>query len=507
MKHVSVTNQQVIPIASIPCIDYVDFREEVLYLHKKKDVHCVSYFGYPEDRQHYRFICCLADDQAGLINILSYRRRQDEAAPLLSLTSALPAYHLYERELSENFGLHFFDHPWAKPLRYAHNRYDRSADPAQYPFARIQGDETHEVGVGPIHAGVIEPGHFRFLCQGENVLHLEIQLGYQHRGVEALFLTKEKLIQRTILAESVAGDTVVGHTLSFVLAMEKLYGITPPDHLAVSRSLALELERIAIHTGDLSAYCHDLAYQLGSEVLGALRTPVINFFQQWCGNRFAKGLIRVGYTPYPLTADLKEKLLTLLNTFEQRFEEVTVQLFSMPSLLNRVEKTGVLTQHQAESIGAVGMCARSSGMKRDIRTSHPFAAYNVLPVVSEQLTSGDVYARGVVRRKEVLASVQYIRQLLALVASESEQMSAVYKNNDRQKLAADSFVVSLTEGWRGEIAHCAVTGEEGRLIHYKIKDPSFHNWMGLALAVRNNEISDFPICNKSFNLSYCGHDL
>ena len=168
-------------------------------------------------------------------------------------------------------------------------------------FFNIESEELHEVGVGPIHAGIIEPGHFRFICNGEQILHLEIQLGYQHRGIEQLFLEKKKLLQRVTLAENIAGDTVAGHTVAFVNLWESLCNFQPGRDLQLARTLALELERIAIHTGDLSAMCTDMAYQLGSAVYGRLRTPVINYFQKWCGNRLAKGLIRAGKNNFPFT--------------------------------------------------------------------------------------------------------------------------------------------------------------------------------------------------------------
>ena len=166
----------------------------------------------------------------------------------------------------------------------------------------------HEVGVGPIHAGIIEPGHFRFICNGEQILHLEIQLGYQHRGIEQLFLEKKKLLQRITLAENIAGDSVAGHTVAFVNLWESLCKYHPERDLQFVRTLALELERIAIHTGDLSAMCTDVAYQLGSAVFGRLRTPVINYFQTWCGNRLAKGLIRAGKNNYPFTDEISRAI-------------------------------------------------------------------------------------------------------------------------------------------------------------------------------------------------------
>jgi len=494
----AVKNNQLVSLASIPVWDYDKFLERNTALLADEHCHCVHYFAFPQGKR-LRLFCCIADDAQGAILLSS--AQVDTSRPLPSFTAHRLAFHTFEREIHENFGVEYTDHPWLKPLRFPHNRSDRQSGIANYPFFRIDSEELHEVGVGPIHAGVIEPGHFRFICNGEQILHLEIQLGFQHRGVEPLFLEKKKPLQRLTLAESIAGDTVAGHTVAFVNLWERLCGYRAGANLQFARTLALELERIAVHTGGLSALCTDVAYQLGSAVFGRLRTPIINFFQVWCGNRFAKGLIRAGGNRYPFTAALAGQLQQVLAGFEPDFEEMCAETFTLPSVLGRFEKTGVVTHEQASAIGAVGMAARVSGVQRDIRASHPHDLYAMLghqPIVKHH---GDVYSRAQLRRREIEQSIGYIRRLLEQVPAETDQPPIA------DQPAAESFVLSLTEGWRGEICHCAITDERGELALYKVKDPSCHNWLALALAVRNNEISDFPVCNKSFDLSYCGHDL
>jgi Ni,Fe-hydrogenase III large subunit len=194
-----------------------------------------------------------------------------------------------------------------------------------------------------------------------------------------------------------------------------------------------------------------------------------------------------------------------MDDYEKRYSEMADEMFRLPSVANRFERTGVVTEEQARLIGAVGMAARTCNVKRDIRASHPFEAYKMIPYEPAVLDSGDVMARALLRKLEIDSSLAYIRNLLALL--EKENRPVLPKLVQEQPLKPDSFLLSLSEGWRGEIAHVAVTDSEGKLAHYKVKDPSMHNWFALALAVRNNEISDFPICNKSFDLSYCGHDL
>lgn len=501
----TIRNQQHIRLSDIPVISYGEFHNEVISQMNLPHMHCVNYFGY-DMGERLKFICCLANDEDSAIKIYSHELVKKEKMQLTSITREIYAFHVYEREMTENFGVEFIYSPWDKPVRYAFNRADRKKVINNYPFYKIQGDELHEVGVGPIHAGVIEPGHFRFLCNGETVLHLEIQLGWQHRGVERLFLSKPSLIQRTVLSESIAGDTAVGHSAAYVGVMESLGSVNVNERLEIERAIALELERVAMHTGDLGNMNIGLAYQLASSVFGTLRTPIINYTQTWCGNRFGKGLNRVGGTHYPFTEELADKLMTLLDFFEKRFNPMAERTFGLPSVLMRLENIGKVTERQMRLIGAVGMSARMAGVERDIRKTHPWGEYRNFAIDTETVEEGDVWARAILRKKEVTISVEYIRDLVRKLKKLSDPSLKPTAEKDLA-LAPDSLCLSLVEGWRGEICHCAITDHEGKLAHYKVKDPSVHNWMALALSLRDLEISDFPINNKSYNLSYCGHDL
>jgi len=498
MNYISIKNNQTILLSDIPESNYEYFYEMITNLVVGRiERHCVNYFGYKVGN-NVKLICCIADDLTHEIFLSTCL--VNKAHELESFSSQLLCFEKFEREIHENFGINYIDHPWLKPVRYA-NRDDQSQTINNYPFFSINSEELHEVGVGPIHAGIIEPGHFRFICNGEQILHLEIQLGYQHKGVEQLFLKKKKLLQRATLAEGIAGDTVVGHSVTFAHVWESLCDFEASRDIEFARTLALELERIAVHVGDLSAACTDVAYQLGSAVFGRLRTPIINFLQEWCGNRLAKGLVRPGQNQFPFSPVLAERLKHILDIFEPEFKEMAEKLFTLSSALSRFERTGIVSNDDAVKIGAVGMAARMTNLDRDIRSSHPFSLYSELnhePILKRH---GDVYSRIQIRRKEVEQSLKYIRKLIANVPT-------IYSENKISKEPqSNSFCLSLVEGWRGEICHCALTDRKGDLMIYKIKDPSFHNWLALALAVRNNEISDFPICNKSFNLSYSGHDL
>ena len=498
MNYLTIINNQCIPISDIPELAYNDFFEtNTSLITENTENHCVNYFAFPVASK-LKLICCIADDNLHEIFVSSCLvNRHDK---LLAFTSKLFCFEKFEREIHENFGIEFTGHPWLKPVRYSFNRFDKSKKIENYPFYSIESEELHEVGVGPIHAGIIEPGHFRFICNGEQILHLEIQLGYQHRGIEQLFLENKKILERATLAESIAGDTAVGHGVAFAHAWESLCGFERTRDIDFARTLALELERMAIHTGDIAAICGDIAYQLGNSVLGRLRTPMVNYFQEWCGNRLAKGLIRPGKNQFPFTEELAKRLYHVFDVYEPDFNEINKQLFGLPSVVSRLERTGVVSNDDIKNIGAVGMSARMSNLERDIRKSHPFGLYKEIehaPIIKRH---GDVYSRVQIRRQEVGQSMQYIRDMM-------KNIPKIEKTKELQKPKANAFTISLVEGWRGEICHCAITDSQGELEFYKVKDPSFHNWLALALSVRNNEISDFPVCNKSFNLSYCGHDL
>jgi Ni,Fe-hydrogenase III large subunit len=489
-------------LSRIPVLDYDVFHSQVIHLLKDEANHCLNYYALAKNGK-LKFFFCMANDTDHSMAFLSHEH--DRASLVLkSLTPACNQLHIFEREIHENFGVEFDGHPWLKPVRYPHDRADKLKIMDNYPFFKIESEELHEVGVGPIHAGVIEPGHFRFICNGEKVLHLEIHLGYQHRGIEKLFTEKDTALQKCILSESIAGDTAIGHALAHVQLIESLAGIEVGDTLQIERCIALELERIAVHIGDTAALCADVAYQIGQVVCEALRTTIINTTQLWCGNRFGKGLVRPGGSHYPLNENVINGIESVLENTGMRYRDMTDTIYTMPSVLARFDEIGTVTRRQALAIGAVGMAARTCNLARDVRASHPFQFYKKYPVKPVVLETGDVLARGMLRNLEVHESIKIIQDLIGLWKLKKNVIKPPDYN---YVLKPGSLAVSLVEGWRGEICHIAITDETGKIIHYKVKDPSFHNWMALALAVRGQEISDFPVCNKSFNLSYCGNDL
>lgn len=419
-------------------------------------------------------------------------------------------FSMFEREIAEQYGLRPLGHPWLKMVRYHRNHTGREdvfandyqADiPGNYDYFQVEGEAVHEVGVGPVHAGIIEPGHFRFQCAGEEVLHLEIQLGYQHRGVEQL-LTKVPQKRLPILCESIAGDTTIGHNLCCCQSLEALAGLTVAPGAGIVRTVALELERIANHIGDLGALSGDVAFNPPAAYFGRIRGEFLNLLLTLCGNRFGKSLLRPGGLTQAMGGEQRKIIVDKLKELRPEIVGVSDLLFSAHTVLGRFENTGTVSRQMAAQLGLVGYCGRASGLDYDVRASFPIELYDQLPAHINQVTNGDVYSRAMVRREEIIHSLDLIEALLAMEVETAQPVGM-----KDHPLAPASFVVTMNEGWRGETAHCLLTDDTGRLIRYKVKDPSFHNWTGLAMALRNQEISDFPLCNKSFNLSYCGFDL
>lgn len=489
-----------VELKDIPEVEYAALYEDLKERLQEEHYHVAHYFARTEENR-LKFYLILLDDKEQKIMISSFAMEYYDDIALPSLTALHPQMHPFEREITELYNVEFDSMPWNKPLRFPYNRRNRNSTMDNYPFYTIEGESLHEVNVGPIHAGIIEPGAFRFICNGENVLHLEIALGYQHRGVENEFCSTNNRLHQTLLAESIAGDSAVSHSVAFSYAMEKLTHRVDKN-LDLERTVALELERMAMHIADTGALCTDVGYQLGQVACEALRTVTINTTQAWCGNRFGKGLIRPGGTNKPLTSEKIGMILSNVKDVRRRYNEVREDIKSSPTLLARFEQCGLVPKAEMARIGGVGMAARASGVKRDIRSSHPYGAYLDTKHESVVKRQGDVMARLMVRCKEVLQSADNIIRLLSAYTPTVEA-----RPDYDSPLKAESLAVGLIEGWRGEICHVAITDKEGNIETYKVKDPSLHNWLGLAIAVRSEGISDFPINNKSFNLSYCGHDL
>jgi Ni,Fe-hydrogenase III large subunit len=496
-----LSNGQAMDVKSVSSMAVDDFLEYVVGA-AEHGARISALFGQPIEKNRVRLWAVLSEDSKSLILPL-YTDLTEDRYP--SLTPRCPQAHWFEREIFEQWAIEPEGHPWLKPIRF-HAPYRQSTAETGAPreigvtdFFRVEGEEIHEVAVGPVHAGVIEPGHFRFQCHGENVLHLEISLGYQHRGIERMLQGGPN--QRTIhWMETLAGDTTVGHATAYCRTVEALNGAQVPARAQVLRGVALELERISNHTGDLGALSGDVGYLPTLSYCGRIRGDVLNMTGLICGNRFSRGLIRPGGMAFDVDPSMAEELLARLDAAEKDLNVAVNLLWNTSSVMARFEGTGTIGKEVCDIIGLVGPSARASGCDRDIRRDMPDGIFQLAQIPISTWESGDVFARGYVRWLEIQRSISFIREQL-----QSLPGGAVH--SEVGPLAPSRIAVSLVEGWRGEICHVALTDEEGRFARYKVVDPSFHNWFGLALALRDQQISDFPLCNKSFNLSYCGHDL
>jgi Ni,Fe-hydrogenase III large subunit len=330
-------------------------------------------------------------------------------------------------------------------------------------------------------------------------LHLEIALGYQHRGIEEA-LTGGPHRATLSQMETVAGDTTIAHATAHATLLESLAGTEAPLRAQWLRAIALELERLANHTGDMGALANDVAFLPTSSACGKIRGDFLNLTALMCGNRFGRGLVRPGGCRHDLEPARATQLLERLQIALADTEQAVAWFWDAASVRARFESVGTVFPGQASEIGMVGPAARACGLVRDVRYDHPAGWHRFAQAPVAVWPDGDVFARAKVRTLEIQRSGQYL----------CEQLAAPAEGELRGELpppAPDTFAVALVEGWRGEVCHVALTDAVGRFRRYKIVDPSFHNWTGLALALRGTAISDFPICNKSFNLSYCGFDL
>jgi Ni,Fe-hydrogenase III large subunit len=484
-------NGEAVPLQAIPELPVPAWRDTVLEA-VDGGARLAALFASSADE----LTAVLAHDGTSQLSV-TRARLSEPRYPTLS--SDCPQASLFERAIAEEAGIQPEGHPWLKPVRFS-----RPGGPPVgcADFYSVEGPEVHEVAVGPVHAGVIEPGHFRFQCHGERVLHLEISLGYQHRGLEAA-IRSGATKRRIHYAETAAGDTTVGHATAYSEVVEALTATPAPARAQALRAIALELERLANHTGDLGALAGDVGFLPTASYCGRLRGEWLNLTAELCGSRFGRGLVRPGGTAFDLDPDRASRMVERLDAAMRDLCASVELLWGSPSALARFEGTGALSADQAREIGLVGPAARATGLSRDVRLNHPTGLYRFVQVPIARWPSGDVFARAWVRWLEIERSAEFVRGLLAGALPEGPTRVRV---GDRP-LAPDRLCVSLVEGWRGEICHVAVTDPAGSLSAYKVIDPSFHNWTGLALALRDQQISDFPLCNKSFNLSYCGVDL
>ncbi len=432
-----------------------------------------------------------------------------------SITPRVPQAHWFERRIQDLFGIRPEGHPRSKslilheawpeqfhPLREALTEApDDNAVRRRYKFLDVQGDAVYEIPVGPIHAGIIEPGHFRFSCLGEVIQNLEIRLGYQHRGVEQQ-LTQISWRHSRHLAEAASSDSTVGNAWAHALALEQILGLSAPPAAQDLRALALEIERLASHAGDLGGVSGDIGFAPGAALFGILRGRVLGIAELVTGSRMQTAYVLPGGVARGLDPGQRDTLLVAIDGVAREFERTIPLLMENPGTLERMEGTGTVRQSLARDFGMVGPVGRACGVEYDVRYAFRQQPYSSLPWRVASAEGGDVLARVRVRVDEFRASLVMVGALLQRSAARDE-----YRVDVPDTLRPNRIGVGIIESWRGELVHLVYTGEDGLISRYCIKDPSFNNWTGLAIAARGQLLGDFPLCNKSFGLSYSGNDL
>ncbi len=451
----------------------------------------------------YLFVAGRPDRRVELVLTTS---RDAPSIPSLAAIS-FPAGR-FEREIRDLYGITPIGHQLPRRLVRHHHwpqgwhpmRSDAGPPPPfgspdePFPFLAVEGPGVYEIPVGPIHAGLIEPGHFRFSVVGETILKLKARLWFVHRGIEKL--AEGRLLADAVpLAERVSGDTTVGHSLAFCLAVEEAMDWPVPAQAQVMRAAALELERLYNHVTDLGALCNDTGQGLLNAHALRIREGLLRLNARVAGHRLLRGVVFPGGAAMRAVPAIGE-----LDEIAADVEEVVGLAVNHSVVSDRLRGTAILTARQAADIGVVGYAARASGIDIDARRDHPFTE-TTIGVEAATTTTGDVMARFLVRAEEFQASVTLLRHLLDLVGP------GEIANREPTWTTQSASGVGLVEGWRGTIAHRVELSADKRICRLKIVDPSFLNWPALPVALEDTIVPDFPLANKSFNLSYAGNDL
>ena len=411
-----------------------------------------------------------------------------EGAKYLSVTPDIPCASIYEREIYETHGIYPMGHSDMRPLRSG------PSEGGTIPHNNVFGDGIFEIPVGPIHAGVIGPGHFRFSVAGEPILMMKAYLGYSRRGVERL-MEASASADNTMIAERISGDNAVAHALAYLQTVEQDTDI--PERARLIRTVMSELERIHNHLGTIGGIASDASLAVPAAHAGMLRENMLRLNERVFGHRQLWGMLRIGGLSKDIPKIALDNVEREVVKAGSDAEEVVNIMIRSPSFMDRAQTTGRLSAEDAVRLRAVGPVARSSGVNYDVRKTRPYAAYGMVALDVPTSPGGDVYARLTVRKKEIKESVSVILQCINMMKGGPVRTEA---------RTEDGFYTGITESPRGETVHCAHI-DNGRITRYKIRDASFPNWPALECAALGNIMPDFPLVNKSFDLSYSGNDL
>jgi Ni,Fe-hydrogenase III large subunit/Ni,Fe-hydrogenase III component G len=483
------------------------------HLYKKWNARLVSVFADDarEQEQAFHLFYVFALDAAHAFFILRVPVAP-ENAQFPSLTNAIPAVNWQEREIQDMFGLKLVGHPgprrcalhddWPEvyPLR---KDFDLRTElpPFQgerHKFRTVEGEGVFQVPVGPVHAGIIEPGHFLFSVAGEPVLYLQLRMFYVHKGTEKLFenLPVGHCVR---LAESISGDSSFAHATAFCHAVERAAGAEPPPRARALRTACLELERIYNHLADIGAICTDVAFVTAHMHAMRLKERIMRINEQLTGSRLLRGMACLGGVRFDWDAAQLRALTNLLDELQPELNSFVELIRGSASTRDRLETTGILKPEVARDLGVVGIAGRASGFGHDLRRDFPHAFYDQVQFTVPVFTEGDVQRRMAVRREEIYQSFAILRQVIGKLPP--GPICSPIKD-----VPPDRTALGYVEGWRGEIFHWVRTAPANRLARCKVKDPSLQNWPALSEAILGNIVPDFPVLNKSFNLSYSGTD-
>ena len=429
--------------------------------------------------------------------------------PIPSATPATPSAAWYERELHDQYGIECVGHPDPRPLLF-HENWPENVHPmidnashvpwtsteGRYRFLKVQGDGVCEVPVGPIHAGIIEPGHFRFSVVGDTVLHLELRHFYTHKGTEKLF-ENTPVMDGVMIAESVSGDNCFSHAVAYCQAIESAFGISVPPRAQAIRLVGLELERMIAHIADVGALCGDIAFSVPSAYTARIKETLLRASTRFFGTRFWRGIAVPGGVTRNLSNAETSEFGRVVTAAARDFAQMARLILHTSSIQNRFESTGILTAEIARQLGVVGPVARASGIRLDVRCDHPNGRYRDINVDLPHYKYGDVLARARIRIDETAISMGLVDETLKELPAGSVLVPV--------PLLGNAEALSAVESPRGELLYW-VRIRDGRIARCHIKSPSFQNWPALPLAMAGNIIADFPLINKSFNLSYSGCD-
>ncbi len=450
---------------------------------------------------------------------IPFIRLGGDALSYRSLTPDIPAAHWYEREIRDMFGLIPAGHPDLRRLVF-HDSFPAASYPLRkdwsiaasdliawgegiarkddYEFMKVEGEGVYEIPVGPVHAGIIEPGHFRFSAVGETIFFLEPRLFYTHKGIEKLFETRG-FAEGVKLAERVSGTSSFSHSVAYCMAVERMAGIEIPEKAKAVRTLLLELERLYNHIGDIGNMCAGTGLAVGYAKGALIKERLMQLNGRVTGSRYLRGINSIGGVTRDVLSHADD-LLATVDLAKKEYKELMKLLLGTVSHVERLENTGRLSRDIAVKLGVTGVAARASGINDDVRKAHPHLLYDRLEFEAHTMARGDVFARMMIRAEEAECSISMINVLL-------ERDYGGEPATEVQEVPANACALGYTETPRGSVFYWVKSDAEGKPLRVKLRSPSFCNWPAVPFAVHGNIVPDFPLCNKSFNLSYSGCDM